>query len=178
MKVKKVMVVVVSVWLLTACMPLGLEEAIQKEIPFNIARVLHKEEVPGGVVILYTTKQESKLGEFKTITAAFLKGDDQSGWSNAGNNHWDYYEHEQFTTYKKAFYDYDTKGELENKISLLLGRIENEKIKKIEVAGKEYEEAKVIEVDGERYYYQFGEYSKVRGLSENGKVVYRTKLLN
>lgn len=169
MKEKKLLGIVLLILTLTACKSESLEEAIKKDIPFNVERVVYTEKVKDGVVVLYITEQET----IEAMAVAFIKKDKKNRWENAGNNHWDYKENPNMTTYMNTFYDYDETGSLENRIPIIYGRIVNDKILTVQVAGetKQYEDAKIITSGGSEYFIKIGDYSMARGLDSAGEVI-------
>ncbi|MFE8695564.1 hypothetical protein ACFYKT_04225 [Cytobacillus sp. FJAT-53684] len=171
MKQKWIVALLTVVLLLSACRGVPMSQVIEKEIPFNVKEVIHTEKVKDGVILLYVTRQKSeKKEEIDAVTVAFLKGNDRDGWENAGHNHWDYGEGEQLTIFKNVFYDYNGIGDLENRIPVIYGKIEDSKINIIEVVGNEgLERANMIEKDSGRYFIKVGDYEFARGLSGNGK---------
>ncbi len=159
--------------LLVACRPVPMNKVIKEDIPFNVQEVIHTEKVKDGVILLYATRQKNKHGEFDAITVAFLKGNDEDGWENAGHNHWEHEENELLTTYTDVFYDYDHKGNLENRIPVIYGKIESKDIKSVEVSGKDekLEKSHIIEKGSGRYFFKLGDYEIARGLSSDGKAM-------
>nr|WP_245350006.1 hypothetical protein [Cytobacillus eiseniae] len=155
--------------LLTACRAVPINKVIEEEIPFNVKEVIHKEKVRDGVILLYTTRQKNeKKEEFDAVTVAYLKGNEKDGWENAGHNHWEFGEDERLTVFKNVFYDYDSRGGLENRIPVIYGQIEKSDISLIEVVGKEeLKRARIIERESGRYFLKVGEYEFARGVSTN-----------
>lgn len=151
--------------MLSACSRLTIEEVIEKDIPFNVKEVIHKEKVKDGVILLYVTEQKN----FDAVTVAFLKGNARDGWKNAGHNHWEYAKSEWITVYKDVFYEYDHKGVLENRLPVIYGKVENDDVQSVYVFGEEekLEKAHIIEKDSGRYYIKVGSYELVRGEMKN-----------
>ena len=156
--------------LLSACTARTMNKVIEEDIPFNVNEIIHKEKVKDGVILLYLTHQKSKQGEFAALTTAYLKGNDQDGWKNAGHNHWEYEENEELTVYTDVFYDYDRNGHLENRLQVIYGKIENKQITIVEVFGDEerIDHARIIEKESGRYYMKMGDYKKARGGTNGG----------
>lgn len=171
MKKKWMTLMIITVFLLSACRAVPMNQVIEEDIPFNVREVIHKEKVKDGVILLYVTRQKDKNGEFDAVTVAFLKGNDQDGWENAGHNHWEHEENERLTVYTDVFYDYDKEGNLENRLPVIYGKVESEQIKIVEVLGKNdrLEIASIIEKESGRYYVKIGDYKSARGLSGDGK---------
>lgn len=155
---------------LTACSRLTMDQVIKEDIPFNVKEVLHKEKVKDGVILLYLTNQKNDDGIFEAVTVAFLKGNNQDGWENAGHNHWEHKKNGRLTVYKDVFYDYDQKGTLINRIPVIFGKIESEEVQSVMVFGEDEKlhNAHIIEKDSGRYYIKLGDYKAVRGISKNG----------
>jgi len=164
-RTKQIALIMSVILLLSACTARPMSKVIEEDIPFNVKEIIHKEKVKDGVILLYLTHQKSKQGEFDALTAAFLKGNDQDGWKNAGHNHWEYEENEELTVYTDVFYDYDRNGRLENRLPVIYGKIENKQIIFIEVFDKEerIDRARIIETKSGRYYIKIGDYMKARG---------------
>ncbi|MBS4191127.1 hypothetical protein KHA94_13130 [Bacillus sp. FJAT-49705] len=173
MEKKMMTLLIMCALFLVACRPVPMNKVIEEDIPFNVQEVIHKEKVKDGVILLYVTRQKNKQGEFDAITVAFLKGNDQVGWENAGHNHWEHKENELLTTYTDVFYDYDYKGNLENRIPVIYGKIESKEIKSVEVFGKDQklEHAHIIEKINGRYFLKLGDYENARGLLSDGKAM-------
>lgn len=166
---------ILIVIILTACQSSEtLGEAIQSDIPFNVAKVIHTEKVEDGEVILYITEQKKGNEPINGLAVAFMKKEEE-GWYNAGNNHWDYKENPNMTVYLNTFYDYDKKGNLIQKIPVIFGKIENKSIQTVQVARQDgkYENAKLIYQDGEQYFIKLGEYFIAEGLNSKREVVER-----
>lgn len=163
---KLMILIMIGVLLLSACRAVPMNKVIEEDIPFNVQEVIHKEKVKDGVILLYLTHQKNKNGEFDAVTVAFLKGNNQDGWENAGHNHWEHEENERITVYTDVFYDYDGKGNLENRLPVIYGKIESEEIELVEVLGKDdmLEMASIIETESGRYYVKIGDYKSARGL--------------
>lgn len=165
---QKWMAVLLTVMLLlTACRAVPMNQVIEEDIPFNVKEVIHTEKVKDGVILLYVTRQKNeKKEEFDAVTVAFLKGNDRDGWENAGHNHWGYDEDELLTVFKNVFYEYNGNGDLENRIPVIYGKIEDSSINSIEVIGNEgLERAQMIKKDSGRYFFKVGDYETARGLS-------------
>ena len=159
------------VFLLSACRAVPMNQVIKEDIPFNVKEVIHTEKVKDGVILLYVTRQKNeKKEEFDAVTVAFLKGNNRNGWENAGHNHWDYHKEEQMNVFKDVFYDYNGKGDLETRIPVIYGKIEDSKINIVEMAGNVgMERAYVIKTESGRYFFKVGDYEFVRGLTGNEK---------
>ncbi|MBY0122503.1 hypothetical protein H0173_11265 [Bacillus sp. S/N-304-OC-R1] len=159
----------VILMLLSACSRLTIEEVIEKDIPFNVKEVIHKEKVKDGVILLYLTEQKNNHGIFDTVTVAFLKGNARDGWKNAGHNHWEHAESDWITVYKDVFYEYNKKGMLENYLPVIYGKVENDNVRFVNVLGEEekLEKAYIIEKDSGRYFIKIGNYELVRGEMKN-----------
>ncbi|WP_419393716.1 hypothetical protein [Cytobacillus praedii] len=173
MNQKWIVVLLTVMLLLTACRAVPINQVIEEDIPFNVKEVIHTEKVKDGAILLYVTRQKNeKKEEFDAVTVAFLKGNDQDGWENAGHNHWDYHKEEQVNVFKDVFYDYNGNGDLETRIPVIYGKIEDSKINFIEVVGNEgLERAYVIKKESGRYFLKVGDYETARGLSGNEKGV-------
>ncbi|PLR99829.1 hypothetical protein [Bacillus sp. T33-2] len=169
-KVRFAAILAFSLLLLAACNYASLDEAIQKDIPFNIKQIVHKEKVEKGTIVFYTTRQKDGSEKFDALAAAFLTGNDKGGWENAGHNHWVYYKHEFMTQYADVFHLYTPKGKLEANIPVIFGRINSADITAVEVAGadQQFTKATIIEKGKQRYYYAVGDYKIARGLSKDG----------
>lgn len=171
MKGNRVFVLLLVV-LLAACKSESLEEAIQKDIPFNVKQVIYTEKVKGGEIILYITEQQVENEPIEALAIALMK-EDEKGWENAGNNHWDYRENPNMTVYLNTFYDYDKRGSLLQRIPVIFGKIHNNSIQTVQVAGQDsqYENAKLIYKDGDRYFIKLGEYRLAKGLNGKREVI-------
>lgn len=167
---RKQTVFIFIVILLSACTAVPMNKVIEKDIPFNVKEVIHKEKVKDGVILLYLTHQKNKQGEFDALTVAFLKGNDKDGWENAGHNHWEYEEDEQLTVYTTVFYVYDREGNVETRLPVIFGKIENKEYNRVEVLGAEerVDSARVIKKESGRYYIKVGDYKSARGISNDG----------
>lgn len=159
--------------LLTACKPQTLDEAIERDIPFNIVKIIHTEKVENGEIIFYITEQMHESEPIEALAVAFIKKDEKLGWRNVGNNHWDYRENSNMSTYTNTFYVYDKKGNLENRIPLIFGKIENKGIQSVLVAEKDgpFTEAELIHADGVRYFMKIGDYLLAKGLDVQGEII-------
>lgn len=159
-----------ATFLLSACTAEPMSKVIEKDIPFNVKEVLHEEKVKDGIIILYVTEQKDKRGTFDAVTVAFLKGNDQNGWENAGHNHWEHEENEELTVYTDVFYDYDRNGRIQNRLPVIYGKIENKKIYRVEVFGEQerVDSAQIIKQESGRYYIKVGDYKNARGIENEG----------
>ncbi|MBU8879210.1 hypothetical protein BGM26_09460 [Bacillus sp. FJAT-29790] len=173
MKTKWMISLMFAVLLLSACTVATMNMVIEEDIPFNVKEIIHTEKVKDGVILLYVTSQKNAKGEIDAVTVAFLKGNDQDGWKNAGHNHWEYNDNEYMTVYTDTFYDYDQKGKLENRLPVIYGKIQSEEIKSIEVKGQDQkaEKANIIEKESGRYFLKLGDYQIATGLTGDGKEV-------
>lgn len=166
---------VVCLFLLTGCKYDTLEEAIKKDIPFNVASVIHIEKVKDGAVVLYTTEQEQNFHIIETVAVAFVSGNDKNGWENIGNNHWEYEGNQDFSVYTNTFYKYDKKGKLEQKIPVVYGMVQSEAIETIQfqATGKnqKYEDIDIIKKNGKRYFIKLDSYQKSMGITKEGKKI-------
>ncbi|WP_231734785.1 hypothetical protein [Bacillus sp. FJAT-29937] len=166
MKLKWIASLLFAVLLLTACSGATMDRVIEKDIPFNVKGVVHKEKVKDGAILLYVTKQKSNGEPVDAATVAFLKGNNRGGWENAGHNHWEHEENGWMTVYKDVFYEYDHKGNMENRLPVIYGKIEHEDIQSVFVFGEngQLENAPIFEKEGERYYIKLGDYETARGI--------------
>ncbi|MDQ0157425.1 hypothetical protein [Robertmurraya andreesenii] len=173
MKEKRVFCLLFLLILLTACKSDSLEDAIKTDIPFNMTKIIYAEQVEDGEIILYITEQKKETELIEALAVAFLKKDHKSRWENAGNNHWYYQENPNMTVYMNAFYDYDKKGKLLQKLPVIFGKIENGQIHSVQVAKEEghFEEAQIIYGDNSRYFFKIGDYLLVNGLNSQGEIV-------
>ncbi|KAB2338971.1 hypothetical protein F7731_02260 [Cytobacillus depressus] len=160
------MPLLITILILAACSRATMGEVIEKDIPFNVKEIIHKERVKKGVILLYVTSQKNNQGEFDTVTVAFLKGNDQDGWENAGHNHWEHEEDNLITVYQDVFYDYDHKGHLENRLPVIYGKIESDGIRSVKLYSEDgkLEQAKIIEKKSGRYYMKIGDYAITKGI--------------
>lgn len=172
MRGKRMVGLLMLVSLLTACTPQSLGEAIQTDIPFNIEKIIHTEKVEDGEIILYITEQKSE-SEIEAMAVAFMKKDGKSGWENAGNNHWYHDDKPNMTVFVNTFYDYDKKGNLDNRIPVIFGKIKNNQIQSVQITEEKgrMDDAQIIHADGARYYMNIGDYLLVKGLNGQGEVV-------
>lgn len=164
---------ITCLFLLTGCKYDTLDKAIKKDIPFNVTEVIHIEHVKDGAIVLYTTEQEQDFHIIETVTVAFISGNDEEGWENIGNNHWEYEESKDFTFYPNIFYKFDRKGNLQQKIPVVYGMINNDDIETIQVLGKgqKYESIHIIEKNNKRYFIKLADFQKIRGITVDGKKV-------
>jgi hypothetical protein len=176
MKKKAGLWIMLAAIFLAACQPKSFEEAMSTEVPFNVQKVIHKEKVKGGTIVLYLTEQEREADngaeKVQAVAAAYLQESKKAGWKNAGHNHWEYEQNDHMTVYPETFYQYDTEGNLKHKVPVVFGRIRNDDIKAVEAGKKDaFEPAKLIETEDGRFYFAAGEFELVRGLSAEGKAV-------
>lgn len=159
-----------ATFLLSACTAEPMSKVIEKDIPFNVKEIIHKEKVKDGVILLYVTEQKDKRGQFDAVTVAFLKGNDQEGWENAGHNHWEHEENEPITVYTDVFYDYDRNGRIQNRLPVIYGKVEDQQIDKVEVFGEieGVDKARIIQKESGRYYMKVGDYTAARGILNEG----------
>lgn len=166
---------IILVLFLTACTSSEtLGEAIQTDIPFNVAKIIYTVKVEDGEVIFYITEQKKENEPINALAVAFMKKEEKR-WVNAGNNHWDYVENPNMTVYLNTFYDYDKKGNLIQRIPVIFGKIINKSIQTVKVAGQDgkFDNAKLIYQDGEQYFIKLGEYHIAEGLNSKREVVER-----
>lgn len=166
MELKWITSLLFAVLLLSACSSTTMDQVIEEDIPFNVIEVIHKEKVKDGVVLLYVTKQKSGGEPIDAVTVAYLKGNDRDGWENAGHNHWEHEENDWMTVYKDVFYEYDQRGNLENRLPVIYGKIVREDIQSVIVYGENgiLENAHIFEKEGGRYYIKLGDYEMARGI--------------
>lgn len=152
--------------ILSGCSYATLEQVIEKDIPFNVKEVIHKEKVRDGIILLYVTEQKDSISTFDALSVAFLKGNHEDGWENVGHNHWEYKRDSRVTVYKDVFYEYDHRGKLLNRIPIIFGEIESVEVQSIVVFGvdNEHEQVHIIETESGRYYIKIGEYEAARGV--------------
>ncbi|WNS74121.1 hypothetical protein RRV45_14485 [Bacillus sp. DTU_2020_1000418_1_SI_GHA_SEK_038] len=169
MKLKWITSLLFVVLLFSACSGATMDQVIEEDIPFNVIEVIHKEKVKDGVVLLYVTKQKSGREPIDAVTVAFLKGNDRDGWGNAGHNHWEHEENDWMTVYKDVFYEYNHRGNLENRLPVIYGKVVREDIQSVVVYGEngKLENAPIFEKEGGRYYLKLGDYEMARGIVKN-----------
>ncbi|MEH7124396.1 hypothetical protein V7122_16210 [Bacillus sp. JJ1532] len=169
MKLKWIASLLFAVLILAACSGSTMDRVIEKDIPFNVKEVIHKEKVKDGIILLYVTKQKISEETIDAVTVAFLKGNDRDGWENAGHNHWEHDENDWMTVYKDVFYEYDHRGILENRLPVIYGKIEHEDIQSVFVFGEngKLENVPIFEKEGGRYYIKLGDYETARGILKN-----------
>lgn len=171
MRLRHGIILAICVLLLAACKYQTAEEAIQKDIPFNIKKMVHKEKTKDGWLVFYTTRQKDGADKFDALAVAYIKGSKEDGWENAGHNHWTYYKNDFMVLYADVFHTYQENGKIEEKIPVIFGEIVNPKIQSIEAAGADgkFTAIKIIEKEKHRYYYSIGDYKQVRALDADGK---------
>ncbi|MFE8702580.1 hypothetical protein ACFYKX_18435 [Cytobacillus sp. FJAT-54145] len=169
----RVIFIIMTVIMLTACKSATLDEAIKEQIPFNVEQVIHTEIIKDGAIVLYTTNQQNEFKSFLALTVAYMKGNNKQGWENVGHNHWEYGENQNMTTHFDEFYNYDKKGKLLKKISVLYGEINNTQIKEVELSNQTQvlTKADILTINNKRYYFKLGTYGVVRGLGTGGEVI-------
>lgn len=174
----RVIFIIMTVIMLTACRSATLDEAIKEQIPFNVEQVIHTEIIKDGAIVLYTTNQQNEFKSFLALTVAYMKGNNKQGWENVGHNHWEYEENQNMTTHVDEFYDYDEKGKLLKKISVMYGEINNKQIEEIQLYNETQipTKADIMNINDERYYFKFGKYEMVRGLGTGGEVIEENKI--
>ncbi|MGM0845680.1 MAG: hypothetical protein ACQEUT_11940 [Bacillota bacterium] len=160
------------------------QEAIQKGISYEVEDIIHIEEHEGVKIILYSTipdMNDLPSTKGRALGMAFFEGNDQKGWNSLGNSGWrTEYDHEDMTVYEERLMDYDKKGDKLHELHVVFGKINNPEIVRVETkaisgdAGRTtFEPAKIVNYKEERFYFQIGEETIVRGLSEDGTVVNR-----
>lgn len=170
-KLRRAAIMAMCVLLLSACTYKTAEEAIQKDIPFNIKQIVHKEKVKDGWLVFYTTQQKDGANKFDALAVAYIKGSNKAGWENAGHNHWTYYKNDYMILYAEVFNTYHENGTVDMKIPVVFGKIVNPDIQTVEAAGADgkFTKINIIKKENERYYYAIGEYKEVRALGADGK---------
>ncbi|WP_210365649.1 hypothetical protein [Bacillus sp. REN3] len=174
-KMRRAAMFIMCMLLLAGCKYETVEEAIRKDIPFNIKQIIHKEKTKDGWVVFYTTEQKDGRKQFEALAVAYIKGGKKDGWENAGHNHWTYYENDFMILYADAFHIYRKNGKLEERIPVIFGKIANPGVKTIEAAGTDgkFKKIEIIQKGKDRYYYAIGDYKQVRALGADGKELNR-----
>ncbi len=157
----------------------SLPEAMDKAVPYEINNIIHIGLFDGVTAVMYTTDPDKKqlpFAEHEVLAAAFFKGDEEKGRASIGGHSWMHYENENLTVYDEYLRDDDEQGNSLHERHVVFGEINNPDIIKVEtsVIGKEvFEEARIIEHKGQRYYFDIGGGTVVRGLSAHGEVLDR-----
>ncbi len=157
----------------------SLQEAMDKAVPYEIKTIIHTGTYGGVTAVMYTTdpdKKELPFADYEALAVAFFKVDEEKGWENIGGHSWTHYENENLTQYDEYLRDDDGQGNRLHELHVVFGEINNPDITKVEtsVIGKEsFEEAEIIENGGQRYYFDTGSRTVVRGLSAKGEVIDR-----
>lgn len=84
-------IILVLIFLLTGCNYATLEEAIKKDIPYEVIEVLYTEKMDEDdlAIVLYTTKAEGEeVSHIKgpVLGVAIFEGNNEDGWKNGGPN--------------------------------------------------------------------------------------------
>jgi hypothetical protein len=153
----------------------SFKEAFEKAIPYEVKGIVHREQYDD-VTIVMCKAEPSDLphADFDVLTVAFFKGNDDEGWESIGGHSWEYYENSNMTVYDKHLHDADRKGNVLHEFHVMFGEVNNPEIVKVEttdMARANFKEARMIGYEGKWYYFQIGERTIVRGLSEDGEVV-------
>ena len=153
-----------------------LDEAIEKDISYEVKEILHIERLTDHAVVLYLTPVDLPTASgVDTPAVAFFYGSDEKGWKNEGPKGWHYYPNSDMTLYiETAAYSYSENTSNE-RLQVVFGQIHNKDIKKVKVAGVDniFVDAVIIESLNGRYYFKVGKYQIVQGLSENGEVLHQ-----
>ncbi|SEN84691.1 hypothetical protein SAMN05192533_1234 [Mesobacillus persicus] len=163
--------------LLAGCGYKTLDEAIAKDLPYEVEDVLLVKEINGVSIVLYTTiPDQEEMPHIKgaVLARAYFKKNERGKWENTGGNGWEHQENNQFTVYHDYYTETDHNGTEVINIPTIIGEINNLEITRIETLSlgeEEYKQATVVEKDGRRYYLAIGQINAVKGLSEDGKVV-------
>ncbi|SEQ36197.1 hypothetical protein SAMN05216232_2167 [Virgibacillus subterraneus] len=126
---------------------------------------------------MYTTnpnKGELPFANYDALAVAFFKGNNVKGWENIGHHGWTHYENDNMTVYIEPLREYDSKGNTLHEFYVVFGEISNAEIITVETktkAEEKFEEAEIITAQGNRYYFQIGRETIVRGLSESREVI-------
>ena len=153
-----------------------LDEAIEKDIPYEVKEILHIESLTDHAIVLYLTPVDlPTVSGVDTHAVAFIYGSDEKGGKNEGPNGWHYYQNNDMTLYiETAAYSYSENTSNE-RLQVVFGQIHNKDIKNVKVAGLDnfFVDADIIERLSGRYYFKVGKYQIVQGLSENGEVLHQ-----
>ncbi|MDW7649757.1 MAG: hypothetical protein SCK29_01285 [Bacillota bacterium] len=155
-----------------------LDEAIAKDMPYEVKEIIHIEKLPDHAIVLYRTPVElPNVSGVDTIAVAFMYGNDEIGWKNDGPKGWSHYENNDMTLFiETAAYSYEYEDdEVRDRIQVVFGQMHNTDIKKVKVAGtdKDYVDTDIIQTVSGRYYFKVGKYQIVQGLSEDGEVLHQ-----
>ena len=163
--------------LLAGCGYETLDEAIAKDLPYEVEDVLLIKEINGVSIVLYTTlpdQEEMPHINGPVLARAYFKKNDRGKWENTGGNGWEHLENNQFTVYNDFYTETDQNGNEVIDIPTITGEINNLEITSIETLSlgeKVYKKATIVDKGGLRYYLAVGRINAVKGLSEDGKVI-------
>lgn len=164
------------IWLVMSDFEFGkydsLDEAIEKGIPYDVNSIIHIQEAHGTTAVMFAAKPDEEgfpHADFEGLGAVFFEGSDEEGWEKVGGNSWTHSENNMFTFYNESFL------KEHESVFVVFGKITNPDILTIETKAKKdtsFDEAEIINKNGQRYYFQVGRESIVRGLSRSGDVIY------
>jgi hypothetical protein len=172
----------ISITLLTGC-DYGEHDTWQEAIYENenqVHNILLKEEIEGYTVVVYEFTPESNADDLpknlQTIGISFLSGSNKEGWRHE-QSRWMYYENEDLMMGSERFNKTDDQGNDLVTFYVSYGEVRNPKAKHVELLLRnrgeaDYEEVKMLNGKGGRYYFKIGDYYKVRLLNGKKEVIH------
>jgi outer membrane lipoprotein-sorting protein len=158
-----------------------LEQALEDNVP-NVQEIIQTKKVDKYTVVLFSTKPDRKeplpVHDFTTVAVAYLKGDDHQGWEFVDYPGWTHYENKDFMMLGERFTNDDDQGNTKVEIITSFGEIRNPKVTQVQLLKRYYGEADYEDTDiiktpsGNRYYFEIGDYYKVRVLDSKNNVIH------
>jgi hypothetical protein len=182
MRLRVVVIILFLSLVFTGCSTYNsLEKALEDNVP-NVQEIIHTEKADNYTVVLFKTKPDKKdalpVHNFTTIAVAYLKGNNQQGWEFVEYPGWTHYENEDFMMLGERFTRDNEQGNTITEIYTSFGEIRNPQVARVQLLKRyqgeaDYKDTKIIETpSGGRFYFEIGDYYKVRVLDEKENVIH------
>ncbi|MFM1652118.1 hypothetical protein ACI7RC_08445 [Brevibacillus sp. B_LB10_24] len=155
-----VLVFVFALMIGTACKPKTIEQAMERDVPFQVNKLIKQIQLEGNKrLVFYTLNAEVNYGDIgrkidDILNAAIFKGNPEEGWEFLGAKGWNHYTDDDMEVYDSTIH-YQENQETKD-IAVMFGRIHNPDIATVDVGNEEtgYIQANLFEADGIRYFYR------------------------
>lgn len=146
----------------------SIQEAVEKGVIYKEKTILDVEQKNGIAIVLYQTLVKSNSQEHSVIAVAFFYGSDKTGWKKNGTDNWEWNLEANFSSYQKMYFS--------EKISFQVhyGEIYNDDIHSIQMkdqSNSKFEEAKLVEVNNQRFYIIIGHDGDILALDNKGNLI-------
>ena len=155
--------------------PKTLEDTIAETVIYEIEDIIRLEYVNDLAVLIFTTPHKHPYGEpILAIGHAFFRGSEEIGWERIGPMGYDSVFGATIELIS-SHVTFDPELGLKGMLHACYGHIRDPDIKAVALKSQfeeEFFEAEIIETYSGRYYFIIGDFSILRGYSQDGQILY------